>query len=476
MRLFPGHHWLFHSMDSLNSPCSLFSFGSFQPHELHTRQSYAHSGGLHLSTALAERFNQQLTLFPQKESSFTATNIATAAKDGSTSASRKKRRRKKKKAQADLISALSVLTTEDLHIDSTWTNVPLMKGMRNSDNRCFFNVIIQSLFVCAPFVNFIFQLRNKKLPENARILQWCSGLSYGWQFENISSSERLNGLVENMDFKYCEDSLLNEFRRSTSSPTDTAFAKHEDAHEFLCYFMNRIHDELNSLPRAKQAGLSQGDEENPCAEEWVEVGKGNKTSTVLETKFSTSVITQMFCARVRSVLRRRGVKPSITFQPYDCLPLDISSDRINTLEEALLAFFAKETIEGINQSNITRHMSLETFPSILVFQLKRFAMDLQTRKAVKLNKCLSYPLHLSLPEAILSPQISSVTGVLAASYQLVAVVSHHGFKASGGHYTCCVYSKLMNAWLNVDDLAVQHVSEAKALQKEAYLLFYTRSR
>ena len=74
---------------SCYSPCSLFSFGSFQPHELHTRQSYAHSGGLHLSTALAERLNQQLTLFPQKESSFTATNIATAAKDGSTSASRK---------------------------------------------------------------------------------------------------------------------------------------------------------------------------------------------------------------------------------------------------------------------------------------------------------------------------------------------------------------------------------------------------
>jgi ubiquitin carboxyl-terminal hydrolase 10 len=57
---------------------------------------------------------------------------------------------------------------------------------------------------------------------------------------------------------------------------------------------------------------------------------------------------------------------------------------------------------------------------------------------------------------------------------LLAVVSHHGKKAAGGHYTCDI-KQYNGDWLLFDDSRVSKISLNDVLSRQAYLLFYYSS-
>jgi len=112
-------------------------------------------------------------------------------------------------------------------------------------------------------------------------------------------------------------------------------------------------------------------------------------------------------------------------------------------------------------------LSIETLPNILIFQLKRFSLDAQ-QKIHKIMKHIHFPLALTLPENVLKSNLKNQN-----SYNLFAVVSHHGDYISNGHYTC--YSKTLNShWIHFDDEKLTRVQEKDVLRSNAYLLFYER--
>ena len=54
-------------------------------------------------------------------------------------------------------------------------------------------------------------------------------------------------------------------------------------------------------------------------DEWAEVGKKNKTSITRQTQHKETPISGIFRGQLRSTVRQKGSKPSVTFEPFHCL-------------------------------------------------------------------------------------------------------------------------------------------------------------
>jgi ubiquitin C-terminal hydrolase len=162
---------------------------------------------------------------------------------------------------------------------------------------------------------------------------------------------------------------------------------------------------------------------------------------------------------------------SVSQELYRGWSLDSQNKSVATL---LQEFFEPEILEYScskcqgTKAKLTQ--KLEGNPSILVIHLKRFAMDLPTRKITKSSSCLELSMQLDLNDIPLVDNSLSST-----SYELQAVVSHLGSSMEYGHYTCDVRSE-NGIWCTYDDSLVFDLGGDAKLQSarktDAYILFY----
>ena len=176
-----------------------------------------------------------------------------------------------------------------------------------------------------------------------------------------------------------------------------------------------------------------------------------------------SPISFLFFGKYRSVIKRPRSKDSVTMEPFHCVSLEINDPTIHTLSDALDLMSRSEHIDG---AAITKTITIDTAPPILIVHLKRFYYH-PTFGVEKLAKFILYPQHLDLCTTRLSHQ-----------YQLCAVIYHHGRTADGGHYTCHVRNTT-DTWIYFDDASLTEHSLGSVLADKgpvqtAYLLFYIR--
>jgi ubiquitin C-terminal hydrolase len=144
---------------------------------------------------------------------------------------------------------------------------------------------------------------------------------------------------------------------------------------------------------------------------------------------------------------------------------------IERLEKSLELFWRRETLDGDNQYrttsgrklNVYRTQCLKTAPSVLVFQLKRFEYDVQSRTYCRLDSEFEFGQTVAFSNA---------------NYVLHGVVLHAG-QLSSGHYTSLV--RIGDRWLLFNDSSVEPISESDfenaafgRSHTAAYLLFYIR--
>jgi len=95
----------------------------------------------------------------------------------------------------------------------------------------------------------------------------------------------------------------------------------------------------------------QADEDD----EWKEVGKKNRAFVTRKTEFKQSPLSDIFCGQFRSALSQPGVKDkeSVSLEPFFTLPLDIQSDSVRNVQQALEHFVQKEkfTVSLIKKQN-----------------------------------------------------------------------------------------------------------------------------
>ncbi|XP_077057964.1 ubiquitin carboxyl-terminal hydrolase 10 isoform X4 [Siphateles boraxobius] len=381
------------------------------------------------------------------------------------------------------------------------------RGLINKGNWCYINATLQALIACPPmyhlmksiplfsetqrpctstpmmdnFVRLVNEFSNMPVPSKAK--QQAAG-------EKLMKDLRV-GVPFEPTYIY---KLLTLIKSSLSEK-----GRQEDAEEYLGFILNGLHEEMLALkklisPQEEKAPTPNGPESQPGVEEdpaeneegsddeWEQVGPRNKTSITRQADFIRTPITDIFGGHIRSVVYQQSSKESATLQPFFTLQLDIQSEKIRTVQEALEILVARESVQGYTTKSkqeieISRRVTLEELPPVLVLHLKRFVFE-KTGGCQKLVKNIDYPVDLEISKDLLSPGVRGKTFKGQRTYRLFAVVYHHGNSATGGHYTTDVFHIGLNGWLRIDDQAVkiinQHQVVKQTAERTAYLLYYRR--
>jgi Ubiquitin carboxyl-terminal hydrolase len=193
----------------------------------------------------------------------------------------------------------------------------------------------------------------------------------------------------------------------------------------------------------------------------VKHGQNKELSSLFDGLLESSVVCQT-CRR-----------PSLTRDRYMDLSLNIESQRIETLEDALKEFTKTEVLTGDNKPYCSRcgakktsskGLRLATAPTILVTHLKRFAID-EYGRFIRLAKKIKFPIQLEIGD-----YMSRVNKARPPPYDLVAVLVHQGTSCEYGHYVAFV--KQCGDWYKCNDSVVEIVDVKTVLNQQAYILIY----
>ena len=135
----------------------------------------------------------------------------------------------------------------------------------------------------------------------------------------------------------------------------------------------------------------------------------------------------MVCNRVEAREDEDGkvAKPSNTIEPFTCLNLDIDRAAIRSLDDALDAFFDKQSLEDFKirgkSASASKQPLLQALPSVLVLHLKRFTYD--QHGSHKVLRHLSFEQTLRVQRSHLTDGCAGARSKAAPAYTLVAVVA-----------------------------------------------------
>ncbi|CAO3674020.1 unnamed protein product [Umbelopsis ramanniana] len=363
------------------------------------------------------------------------------------------------------------------------------RGLINNVNTCFVNVILQPLVHCPPFYNLIRTIGlyvahsfNSKTPLLDSLIEFVT------EFKVISEEQK-NEEAYGAPFapEYVYDALRGRKR------FDSMKGRQEDAEEFLCFLLDGLHEEMiavqtKDIPKTETIKESEEISTVNDMDGWMEVGPKNRTSTVRTMEVLESPISKIFGGKIRSILRCTGSKDSVTLEPFQSLPLDITPDHVRSVEDALENMTVPEIMhdyistKGI-VTDATKQIFLETLPPVLVLHVKRFVYD-NIGGVQKLQKHIRYDLELTIKSEWIS---AAKRPTEAVKYKLFGVVYHHGASAGGGHYTCDI-RRQNNQWLHLDDTTITEIPETNVVMDDRaykynhftgdqtpYILFYIRS-
>merc|ERR1719402_537442 len=241
-------------------------------------------------------------------------------------------------------------------------------------------------------------------------------------------------------------------------------------------------------PEDPQSQNSSAVDEGPAAPlEWQEVGARGKSCVTRRITDHTNIITpiqQLALGLCRYSVKSANNETSATLQPFFTLQLDIQSDNITSVNDALAENFSSEQLDGYicsktkQEVEASRSVSLEELPPILILHLKRFVYDSATGGVQKVMKNVEFSVDLEIDKTILSSSTRTKSTLKQRQYKLFAVVYHNGREATKGHYVADVYHTGYATWLHCDDSTVRPTAEGlvttPAPNSVPYILFYRR--
>ncbi|KAJ2812563.1 hypothetical protein GGI24_006655, partial [Coemansia furcata] len=350
------------------------------------------------------------------------------------------------------------------------------------------NVVLQALLYCAPFYNLLWSVRTGvafSFKATTPLLEALIQYVHEFKLDRTPLSHMLTALDE----PFVPENVYEALRKK--NVFQTLRGQQEDAQEFMSYLVDGINEEISTILCAHRlsASLASGAGVSPGAGDgssWLEVGQHNKAMHIRDSGAADTKtpITQIFGGSLQSMLDvpcatsggsafgpKGKAPPSSNREAFQWLALDVSSDNVETIEDAFDEFIAPETIDGYmnvlgEKVTATKQILLERVPPVLVLHLKRFVYT--TSEGVqKVHKFIEYPATLTL-----SPKWFAKTADAArhrnSKYKLSGVIYHHGSQASGGHYTCDVL-RSANEWLRFDDVDIDclnSVDDALAEKKD----------
>lgn len=331
-------------------------------------------------------------------------------------------------------------------------------GLENLGNTCFMNSALQCIVNTQPLLDYfligIFQSDiNRKNPYNSAGLfanAFATLAVANWKHEGTSLVPR----------------HILELLRKYAPHFESGYQ--QDAHEFLSFFLDILHEELNradlnmNCPRILQKSTC----ENRAARSWRRHLKNN-----------SSIIVDLFQGQLRSTTKCKKCKgKSVKFETFMHLSLPIPKVNKPNLIDCFKEFTKPELLNKENQwfcprcqvkVEAIKKCEIWKLPPILTVHLKRFKFD--GKKFEKINDLVTYPIEkLDLSELAIGSQKD------LPEYNLYAQINHKGILQKG-HFYAIIRNWRNNNWYSCDDSEVTPKNPEKIVKKHSYMLFYQKS-
>lgn len=332
---------------------------------------------------------------------------------------------------ADVPQTLGLLMMQYLY-DPTF-KLPLFdvsaqkpRGLTNSGNICYMNVILQCLIFCEPFATLFHLVESKSVANigiNSPTPLIDATLNFLKDYSTIPPSKKSSGGSFNSDGIVVGKPLSPEpfYQKLIENPKfqHLSWGQQEDAEEFLGYVLDGLHEEFVKVEAAltaeqmealaetfssradagqsvplksaivkaarlvKTSGtehIEESEVDNDAeSNDWSEVGSGRRVCKKRVVEVEPSPITRLFGGRFRSVLTIPKGKElqSITLDPFRCVLLDISLADVHKIEDALWKFNEVEKlqykVEAGKEVIARKQTFIDKLPEILILHLKRFS-------------------------------------------------------------------------------------------------------
>lgn len=261
----------------------------------------------------------------------------------------------------------------------------------------------------------------------------------------------------------------------------------QDAQEFLCELLDKVQQELESDGPRKHFLI-------PITQRKL----SKQVLKVLNTIFHGQLLSQVTCLSCK--------RKSNTVEPFWDLSLEFperyhrmekpsaaACQRSCSLSEMLAKFTETEALEGciyacnfcnrkrrksshkpLSLSEACKQLLICRLPQVLRLHLKRFRWSGRNhREKIGVHVAFDQVLNIQ-PYCSCSDAASPPLQREAYTYDLSAVVMHHGKGFGSGHYTAYCYNTEGGFWVHCNDSEMNVCSVEEVCSTQAYILFYTQ--
>ncbi|ONK58959.1 uncharacterized protein A4U43_C08F1490 [Asparagus officinalis] len=287
-------------------------------------------------------------------------------------------------------------------------------------NSCYVNAVLQCLTHTVPLVEALRSSDHSSLCSRGAD-EFCS---FCILKKHVDYCLRASG------FSITPKLFVNNLSKISS---DFEPGQQQDAHEFLCCLLDKLHQSFNS-------------EHSPISQ-----------------IFGGHIKSQVCCCNCAHV--------TDTYESMIDLSLEIDNAETFTLIDALESFTKVETLDDPDNKFsceacqdkvfVEKQIKLFEAPQVLSINFKRFKVC--SSGIYKIDKFVEYPLQLDL-----RPFLSSPENEMQYNYELYAIIVHYE-----DHYYSIVRST-DNIWHALNDDKVFRYPQYLALNRSAYILFYIK--
>ncbi|XP_052616119.1 ubiquitin carboxyl-terminal hydrolase 17-like protein B [Peromyscus californicus insignis] len=294
-------------------------------------------------------------------------------------------------------------------------------GLLNTGNTCYLNAALQCLTHTPPLADYMLSREHSRSYCHQEDCTMC-----------VMKTHVTQSLLHSGDVMQPSRKLTATFHKD----------KQEDAHEFLMFTLNAMHE--SCLRGSKHSEAPSED------------------SSLIHEIFGGSCRSQIKC------LSCQGTSDSVN----QFLDISLDINAVQSVNQALEDLVKPEELCGENAYHCdhcqekmpaSKTLTIETASKVLLLVLNRFSDFM----GGKVDRHISYPESLDLRPYMSQPEGGPLV------YALYAVLVHAGVTCHFGHYFCYVRAG-SGKWYKMDDSKVERWDVTSVLSEPAYVLFYIR--
>ena len=235
-----------------------------------------------------------------------------------------------------------------------------------------------------------------------------------------------------------------------------------DAHEFITFMIDFLHNSIKRKVRIEISGEPQNEYDNIKIESihsWKRFFESNYSYII--NNFYSRMISFTSCPECNYVTKNH--------EPISTITLTLEDD-YKTLYDCLNEFTGETSLDTDNSWKCDKckesvcpqkKVNFWDLSSVLIFTIKQF------RAGKKMDKHIEFPEHLTMEEYCMNINKERL------HYKLSGICIHSG-SLNGGHYYAMCKNEKTNEWNIHNDSSVSSTTIENVLKETPYCLFYER--